>query len=72
MNEKSASLEHEASVSKVGEEQMHYLMSRGLSEADASALIVSGFIEPIVKELPMKYVLDINKLIMMEIEGNIG
>lgn len=70
--EQQSSLEHEASVSKVGEEQMHYLMSRGLSESDASALIVSGFIEPIVKELPMEYALEMNELIRMEMEGSVG
>jgi Fe-S cluster assembly protein SufB len=70
--EKSATLAHEASVSKLGEDQLHYLMSRGLTEADASALIVSGFIEPIVKELPMEYALEMNELIRMEMEGSVG
>jgi Fe-S cluster assembly protein SufB len=70
--EPSASLEHEASVSRLGEEQLHYLMSRGLSEGEASALIVSGFIEPIIKELPMEYALEMNALIKMEMEGSVG
>jgi Fe-S cluster assembly protein SufB len=70
--EKQSSLEHEATVSRVGEDQLHYLKSRGLSEAAASALIVSGFIEPIVKELPMEYALEMNELIRMEMEGSVG
>jgi Fe-S cluster assembly protein SufB len=70
--EQQSHLEHEATVSRLGEEQLHYLMSRGLSEADASALIVSGFIEPIVKELPMEYALEMNELIRMEMEGSVG
>lgn len=70
--EQDSSLEHEASVSKVSEAQLHYLMSRGLSENDAAALIVSGFIEPIVKELPMEYALEMNELIRMEMEGSVG
>lgn len=68
----TATLEHEASVSKVGEDQLHYLMSRGLTESDASALIVSGFIEPIIKELPMEYALEMNELIRMGMEGSVG
>ncbi len=72
IDEPDSRLEHEASVSKLGENQLHYLMSRGLSEADASALLVSGFIEPIVKELPMEYALEMNELIRMEMEGSVG
>ena len=63
---------HEASVSKIGEEQMFYLMSRGLSEEQATTMIVSGFIEPLVKELPMEYALEMNRLIDMEMEGSVG
>jgi Fe-S cluster assembly protein SufB len=63
---------HEASVSKIGEEQLFYLMSRGLSEAEASTLIVSGFIEPLVKELPMEYAVEMNKLIQLQMEGSVG
>lgn len=66
------SLEHEATVSKIGEEQLFYLMSRGLSEAQASALIVSGFIEPIIKELPMEYAVELNRLVELEMEGSVG
>lgn len=63
---------HEASVGKLGQDQLFYLMSRGISEAEASALIVNGFIEPIVKELPMEYAMELNRLIELEMEGNIG
>lgn len=70
--EKQVSLGHEASVSKVNEEQLFYLMSRGLSESEAAALIVSGFIEPIVRELPMEYALEMNALIQMSMEGSVG
>ncbi|HRP36716.1 MAG TPA: SufD family Fe-S cluster assembly protein, partial [Candidatus Dojkabacteria bacterium] len=72
INEKQVTLGHEASVSKVNEEQLFYLMSRGLSEAEASAMIVSGFIEPILKELPMEYAMEMNALIQMSMEGSVG
>ena len=68
----SAQIEHEATVSKIGEEKLFYLMSRGLTEAEAMSLIVSGFIEPIVKELPMEYSLELNRLIELEMEGSVG
>jgi Fe-S cluster assembly protein SufB len=63
---------HEASVSKVGEEQLFYLRSRGLSEEQATTMIVSGFIEPLVKELPMEYAIEMNRLIQLQMEGSIG
>jgi len=63
---------HEATVSKLGEEQIYYLMSRGLSEAEASALIVAGFIEPITKELPLEYAVELNRLIQLQMEGSVG
>ena len=66
------SMEHEARVSKVSEEQLFYLMSRGISEEEASTLIVTGFIEPLVKELPMEYAVELNKLIQLQMEGSIG
>jgi Fe-S cluster assembly protein SufB len=66
------SIGHEASVSKVSEEQLFYLMSRGIPEGQAANMIVSGFIEPIVKELPMEYALEMNRLIEMEMEGSVG
>ena len=63
---------HEASVSRIGEEQLFYLMSRGLSEEDATTMVVSGFIEPLVKELPMEYAIEMNRLIQLQMEGSIG
>ncbi len=63
---------HEASVSKVGEDQLFYLMSRGLSEEEATTMVVSGFIEPLVKELPMEYAIEMNRLIQLQMEGSIG
>ena len=65
-------LEHEASVSKIAEEQLFYLMSRGMTEAEASAMIVTGFIEPLVKELPMEYAVEMNRLIELQMEGSVG
>lgn len=65
-------LEHEATVSKVSEDQLFYLMSRGLSEAEATQMIVMGFIEPFTKELPMEYAVEMNRLIKLEMEGSIG
>jgi len=69
---KNVTMGHEASVSKVGEEQLFYAMSRGLSESEANAMIVNGFIEPLVKELPMEYALELNRLIQIQLEGSIG
>jgi Fe-S cluster assembly protein SufB len=63
---------HEASVSKVGEEQLFYLMSRGINEEMANTLVVNGFIEPLVKELPMEYAIEMNRLIQLQMEGSIG
>jgi Fe-S cluster assembly protein SufB len=65
-------LGHEATVSKVSEEQLFYLQSRGLPEDEAMAMIVRGFIEPIARELPMEYALELNKLIEMGMEGSVG
>ncbi len=70
--EKDVTVGHEASVSRIGEEQMFYLMSRGMSEAEASTMIVSGFIEPLVKELPMEYAVEMNRLIQLQMEGSVG
>lgn len=72
INESSANIEHEATVSKIGEEKLFYLMSRGLTEIEAMSLIVSGFIEPIVKELPLEYAVELNRLIELEMEGSVG
>lgn len=72
IQEPDATVEHEAVVSKIGEDQLFYLQSRGLTEADASAMIVNGFIEPIVKELPMEYAVELNRLVQLEMEGSVG
>ena len=72
IDEDDVTIGHEASVSKVGEEQLFYLMSRGLSEEEATTMVVSGFIEPLVKELPMEYAIEMNRLIQIQMEGSIG
>jgi Fe-S cluster assembly protein SufB len=72
IDEDDVSVGHEASVSRVGEEQLFYLMSRGLSEEEAITLVVSGFIEPLVRELPMEYAVEMNRLIQLQMEGSIG
>lgn len=72
IDESDVTIGHEASVSKIGEEQLFYMMSRGLSEEMASTMIVNGFIEPLVKELPMEYAVEMNRLIQLQMEGSIG
>ncbi|HEU4979614.1 MAG TPA: Fe-S cluster assembly protein SufB, partial [Solirubrobacterales bacterium] len=72
IDENDANIGHEATVSKVGEEQLFYLQSRGLDEEEASKMIVNGFIEPVVKELPMEYAVELNRLIELQMEGSIG
>ncbi len=72
IDEEDVSIGHEASVSKVGEEQLFYLMSRGLSEEEATTMVVSGFIEPLVKELPMEYAVEMNRLIQLQMAGSVG
>ncbi|MEE3286320.1 MAG: Fe-S cluster assembly protein SufB [Planctomycetota bacterium] len=72
IDEDDVVIEHEASVSKIAEEQLFYLMSRGMSEAEASSMIVTGFIEPLVKELPMEYAVEMNRLIELQMEGSVG
>ncbi len=72
VDEDQVEIGHEATVSKIGDEQLFYLMSRGLSEAEASTLIVSGFIEPLIKELPMEYAVEMNRLIELQMEGSVG
>ena len=72
IEEQDVMIGHEASVSRIDEEQLFYLASRGLSEAEASTMIVSGFIEPLVKELPMEYALEMNRLIELQMEGTVG
>jgi Fe-S cluster assembly protein SufB len=72
IDESDVTIGHEASVSKIGEEQLFYLMSRGLNAEMASTMIVNGFIEPLVKELPMEYAVEMNRLIQLQMEGSIG
>ena len=68
----SSYIEHEATVSKINEDQLFYLMSRGLSEAEATQMIIMGFIEPFSRELPMEYAVELNQLIKMDMEGSVG
>lgn len=72
INNQNVSIEHEATVSKVSEDMLFYLMSRGLTEEQATGLIVSGFVEPFTKELPMEYAVELNRLIELEMEGSVG
>jgi Fe-S cluster assembly protein SufB len=72
VREDDVAMGHEATVSKVSEDQLFYLMSRGLTEDEAMAMIVRGFIEPIARELPMEYALELNRLIEMQMEGAVG
>ncbi len=65
-------MEHEATVSKIGDEQLFYLQSRGIDKAQAQSMIVNGFIEPIVKELPLEYAVEMNRLIQLQMEGSVG
>jgi Fe-S cluster assembly protein SufB len=67
-----ATLEHEAYVSRIGEEQISYLMSRGLSAKEAEAMIIRGFIEPVMSELPMEYAVELNRLVKLEMTGSVG
>jgi Fe-S cluster assembly protein SufB len=68
----NVTLGHEATVSKVSDEQLFYLMSRGISRAEAETMIVNGFIEPFTKELPLEYAVELNRLIQLEMEGSVG
>ena len=68
----SSFIEHEATVSKINEDQLFYLMSRGLSKKDATQMIIMGFIEPFSKELPMEYAVELNQLIKMDMDGSVG
>ena len=72
IREDDVSMGHEASVSKVSDDQLFYLMSRGMEQDEAMAMIVRGFIEPIAKELPMEYALELNRLIELQMEGAVG
>jgi Fe-S cluster assembly protein SufB len=72
VREDDVQMAHEATVSKIGEDQLFYLMSRGMTEDEAMAMIVRGFVEPIARELPMEYALELNRLIEMQMEGSVG
>ncbi|MDA0256244.1 MAG: Fe-S cluster assembly protein SufB [Chloroflexi bacterium] len=72
VDEERVNIGHEASVSKLGEDQLFYLMSRGITEEEAAKMVVNGFVEPIVKELPMEYAIELNRLIELQMEGSVG
>ena len=72
IDEEQVTIGHEATVSKVGDEQLFYLQSRGIDETEATKMIVNGFVEPIVKELPMEYAIELNRLIELQMEGSVG
>lgn len=72
INEKNVNIEHEATVGRIGEEKLFYLMSRGLSQDQAMTMIVSGFMEPFTKELPLEYAIELNRLIALNMEGSVG
>jgi Fe-S cluster assembly protein SufB len=71
VGESQVTVAHEAAIGKIGEEQLFYLMSRGLSEEDSIKMIVSGFMEPVMKHLPLEYAMELNKLIELEIENSV-
>jgi len=68
----SAEVQHEATVEKIGDEKIFYLMSRGVKKAEAEGMLVNGFIEPVVKEIPLEYSIELNRLIRMEMSGSVG
>ncbi len=72
IDEQDVTIEHEATVSKIGDEQLFYLESRGIGKVQAESMIVNGFIEPIVKELPLEYAVELNRLIQLQMEGSVG
>jgi Fe-S cluster assembly protein SufB len=72
VDEKDARIGHEATVSKVGDDQLFYLMTRGLTEKQATAMVVNGFIEPVTKTLPMEYAVELSRLIELNMEGSVG
>jgi Fe-S cluster assembly protein SufB len=72
VREDDVQMGHEATVSKVSADQLFYLMSRGMTEDEAMAMIVRGFVEPIARELPMEYALELNRLIELQMEGAVG
>jgi Fe-S cluster assembly protein SufB len=72
VREKDSWVEHEASVSRLSEEKVFYLMSRGMSREAAEAMMVNGFLEPIIKEIPLEYAAEMNRLVSLEMEGSVG
>jgi Fe-S cluster assembly protein SufB len=72
INNDDVDLGHEAKIGRISEEAIYYLMTRGISEEEAKAMIVRGFVEPISKELPLEYAVEMNNLITLELEGTIG
>ena len=70
--ENESTLEHEAVVSRISEEQLFYLMSRGISEHEAEGMIVNGFLEPVMREVPFEYAIEMNRLVNLEMEGSVG
>jgi Fe-S cluster assembly protein SufB len=72
IDEDQVQIGHEATVRKIGDEQLFYLQSRGIPEEEAMAMIVNGFIEPFTKELPMEYAVELNRLIQLQMEGSVG
>jgi len=72
IDEQNVTVGHEATVSRIGEEQLFYLRSRGLKENEAQSMIINGFIEPFVRELPMEYAVELNRLMQLEMEGAVG
>ena len=72
VGERDASIGHEATVSKIGDDQLFYLMSRGLTESQAMGMIVNGFIEPVTRTLPMEYAVEWSRLIELQMEGSVG
>ncbi len=72
VGEQDASIGHEATVSKIGDDQLFYLMMRGLTESQAMGMIVNGFIEPVTRTLPMEYAVEWSRLIELQMEGSIG
>ena len=72
IKEESASITHEATVERIGEEKLFYLTARGITKGDAEGLLVNGFIDPVVKEIPLEYSIELNRLINMEMKGSVG
>ena len=72
INESSAQVEHEATVEKISAEKLFYLQSRGIKKSDAEGLLINGFLDPVVKEIPLEYSVELTRLMQLEMEGSIG